>query len=190
MTRRARWGSFVVLVVALGALPAEARADVLVDRIVAVVGARAITLSELRLRLVPFQKQVDAQKRSAGERAAAYAALNRELLDRMIDEVLLGEAAKAANVVVEREEIDRAIAMIAAQSNVSPAELLSEAERQGMPQAAYRAELGRQILEMKLLQRRFPRQAAASTKEPAALQRERVAWLRALREATYVDVRL
>lgn len=190
MTGRLRWALAVAFFAVVVALPEETRADVLVDRIVAVVGARAITLSELRQRLVPFQKQVDAQKRSAGERAAAYATLNRELLDRMIDEVLLAEAAKAANVVVEREEIDRAIAMVAAQGKVSPAELLSEAERQGMPQAAYRAELGRQILEMKLLQRRFPRQVAVSAKEPAALERERAAWLRALREATYVDVRL
>lgn len=190
MMGRARWALAAALVAVVVSLPVDARADVLVDRIVAVVGARAITLSELRQRLVPFQKQVDAQKRSAGERAAAYATLNREMLDRMIDEVLLAAAAKAANVVVEREEIDRAIAMIAAQGKVSPAELVSEAERQGMPQAAYRAELGRQILEMKLMQRRFPRQAAASAKDPSVLERERVGWLRELREATYVDVRL
>lgn len=190
MNRRVRWAVSVALVAVFTSVPLEGRADVQIDRIVAVVGARAITLSELRQRLVPFQKQVDAQKRSAGERAAAYATLNRDMLDRMIDELLLADAAKAANVMVEREEIDRAIAMIAQQGKMSPAELLEEAERQGMSQAVYRAELARQILEAKLLQRRFPRQSAASAKDPAALQRERVAWLRSLREATFVDVRL
>ena len=175
---------------ALASTSPDARAEVLVDRIVAVVGTRAITLSELKQRALPHQKRVDAEKPSAGQRAAMFTALNKDLLDRMIDEQLEAEVAEKAHIVVTPDEIERALGMVAEQNKVSPAELLKDAERQGMSPATYRAELARQILEGKLLQRRFPRQAAASRTDPALLERERVAWLRTLRDATHVEVRL
>jgi peptidyl-prolyl cis-trans isomerase SurA len=179
-----------LLAVALGSISRGARAEVLVDRIVAVVGTRVITLSELKQRAWPLQKRVDAEKPSAGQRAAMFTALNKDLLDRMIDEQLEAEAAEKAHIVVTPDEIERGLGMVAEQNKMSPAELLKDAERQGMSPATYRAELARQILEGKLLQRRFPRQAAASSTEPALIERERVAWLRTLREATHVEVRL
>ena len=179
-----------LLAVALGSISRGARAEVLVDRIVAVVGTRVITLSELKQRAGPLQKRVDAEKPSAGQRAAMFTALNKDLLDRMIDEQLEAEAAEKAHIVVAPDEIERAVGMVAEQNKMSPAELLKEAERQGMSPVMYRAELARQLLEGKLLQRRFPRQAAASSTDPASLERERVAWLHALREATHVEARL
>jgi len=191
MVARVHRNAFAVaLGVALLSISPEGKAEVLVDRIVAVVGTRAITLSELKERALPLQKRIEAEKPSAGQRAAMFTALNKELLDRMIDEQLEAEAAEKARIVVTPEEVERAMGMVAEHNKVSPAELLKDAVRQGMSPTAYRAELARQILEGKLLQRRFPRQAAASSTEPAALERERVAWLRTLREATHVDVRL
>ena len=191
MVAGARRNAFaVVLGVALFSTSPKGNAEVLVDRIVAVVGTRAITLSELKQRALPLQKRVDAEKPSAGQRAAMFTALNKDLLDRLIDEQLEAEAAEKAHIVVTPDEIERALGMVAEQNKVSPAELLKDAERQGLSPAAYRAELARQILEVKLLQRRFPRQAAASSTDPASLERERVAWLRTLREATHVEVRL
>jgi peptidyl-prolyl cis-trans isomerase SurA len=189
MKHRTRWAFAVAFLAVVVPLTVEARADVLVDRIVAVVGPRAITLSDLRERLVPLQKMVDARTRSTGDRAAAYARLKQEALNDMIDEALIAEAAKSANVSVERDEIDRAMASVAEQRKVSQAQILAEAESNGMSQAAYRAAIGRQILELKLLRRRFP--SLTSAKDPAAaLGRARASWLEELREATFVDVRL
>ncbi len=134
--------------------PHDAHA-IIVERVVAVVGDRPILLSELENRTRPFRLQI-LQKVPAGPwRSAAQDQINREMLQKMIDEELELQAAERAHVSVTTEEIDNAFKNIAASQNLSLPDLFREARtRSGLTEVEYREEIRRQILEGKMLQLR------------------------------------
>ena len=111
------------------------------DRIVAVVNEQPIFASELRQRARPAM--------TAGKAEAL-----RVTLERMIDERLEEKEAARSHIHAESADIDTAIEQIGKQTKMSRAELLAEVKRQGMTEPDYRAEVGRQILEGKLIQLR------------------------------------
>jgi peptidyl-prolyl cis-trans isomerase SurA len=139
---------------AASAYPRDASA-IIVERVVAVVGDRPILLSELETRTRPFRLQI-LQKVPAGpQRSAAQDQINREMLQKMIDEELEQQAAERAHISVTTEEIDNAFKNIAASQNVSLPDLFREARtRSGLSEQEYRDEIRRQILEGKMLQLR------------------------------------
>jgi peptidyl-prolyl cis-trans isomerase SurA len=172
---------------------AEAR---IVDRVVAVVADTPIFLSDLRARATSHLLRLDTaapENYDEGmKRTASETEMFREVLDRLIDEELVGQAAGAARITVTGSEIDEALDRVAKQSKLTRAELLAEAKKQGVEPAAYRAELFRQILEGKWL-------SLASTKPPpgsdeAATVRhresERKRLLAELRAKVFIEVRL
>ena len=123
---------------------------IIVERIVAVVGERAILLSDLKKRATPFLLRVYAQPMPEAQRNAAISQVYRTTLERMVDEELEARAATQARVTVTAQEIDHALKVIAAQNQVAPEELIDEAKRQGMTEAQYRAELRRQVIQQKM----------------------------------------
>jgi len=134
-----------------GAHVAEAS---IVERIVAVVGERPILLSELRLRGRPHLYRIAASTANPTAQAAQESEMFRELLNRLIDERLEETAAEKARVNVSPEEIDNGIRQVAAQTKLSPKQLVDEAKRQGLTEQDYRDEIRRQVLEGKLIQLR------------------------------------
>ena len=132
------------------ALPRPATAAV-VERIVAIVGERAILLSDLRERAQPFLGQIHAQVPQGAQRNAAISQLYKGLLQKMVDEEIEQRAAVQAKVTVTPREVDEALARVAAQNGVSVDKLLSEARRSGLDDTAYRDELRRQLLQTKLI---------------------------------------
>lgn len=143
-------------VVALGLLatPDIASATV-VERVVAVVGDKAILLSELRERALPFMAQINNRVPEGASRAAAVSQLYQQLIQRLVDEELQQRAAAKSNISVTTEEIDSAIQRLAQQNDVTPDELYEEAQRSGLSAADYRQELRRQLLDAKLLNLRI-----------------------------------
>jgi peptidyl-prolyl cis-trans isomerase SurA len=194
---------------------AEGRAERrIVDRIVGVVGDKAILLSDLRARAKPFLKLIERQHQGAS-RIAAEVTMYRDLLTRLVDEELIRRAAAKEGVTVTSDEIERSIASIAAGIGMSKDEVLRAARDQGLTETEYRAEVGRQILEGKILQVRVRARPADDEKEIAALrarlgpmaasmdrssllqrvmvervEAERKRWLEELRKDVYVDARL
>jgi peptidyl-prolyl cis-trans isomerase SurA len=181
----------------------------IVDRVVGVVGDSAILLSELKGRAKPYLKQLEKQTGAA--RVAAEAEMYKELLNRLVDEELVRRAAAKIHVTVRPEEIDRGIASVAAAAKVSREEILKAAKEQGMNEEEYRAEIGRQILEGKMLQLRVRALPSITDKDIAAmrarvgaaddetlrervmverLEAERKRWMEEMRKDIYVDVRL
>jgi len=128
--------------------PAEAT---VVERVVAIVGERAILLSDLRDRARPFLLKVYQDVPNGAQRAAAISQLYKTLIERMVDEELEQRAAGRARIVVTAKEIDDAIARIAAQNGISVERLVEEAARSGLNERHYRNEVRRQVLEAKLL---------------------------------------
>ncbi|HEU4538305.1 MAG TPA: SurA N-terminal domain-containing protein [Polyangiaceae bacterium] len=182
--------SLVVGFALLFAAPA-ARASPVVDRLVAVVDETPMFLSELRARAKPHRLRIDAQKPDAARRAALEAQVYRELLDKMIEEELIGRAAKAAHINVTDAEIDAAVALMSKATNLSREAFFAEVARQGFTEPEYRAEVGRQLLEGKWLQSKAPPPPGAKPEEAAAhLEAERRRLVRGLREQAFVEVRL
>src|SRR5690606_12597300 len=106
---------------------------------------------------------------SPSQQAAAESELYRQLLERMIDERLQQLAAERARIRVTAEEIDAGIRNVAASQNLSTAEPMAEAARQGMSAQDYREEIRRQILEGKLLQLRVQGRIRISDDEIEAM---------------------
>jgi peptidyl-prolyl cis-trans isomerase SurA len=147
----------VVAALLLGAcslLAPTARA-VVVERVVAVVGEKAILLSDLRNRAKPFMVRIQQQLPAGAQRNAATSQVFRDVLSRMIDEHLEQRAANRANIVVTAEEVDSAIDRIADQNGIPVEELVGEAVRSGMSEKEYRREIRRQVLDAKLMNLRL-----------------------------------
>jgi peptidyl-prolyl cis-trans isomerase SurA len=192
----------LALVVASAAAPSSAgaappaSAAVTIERIVAVVGHAPIVLSELRARARPFAAQI-AQRLpdDAARRAQAERALERELLDRMIDELLFAAEATRLHVAVTASEIDVALGEVASKQAVTVPDLMAEARRQGMSEPEYRDELRRQILDFKLMQQVVRQRikgfaALAEADRDARLAEERHTWIGELRAKCFIEVRL
>lgn len=122
-----------------------------VERIVATVGERAILLSDLKRRAEPFMLQVQQTVPNAAQRNAAISQVYKAVLQKIVDEELMEKAALQAKVTVSATEIDEALKRVATQNKLTVEQVLSEAERAGMPQSKYREELRRQLLEAKLM---------------------------------------
>lgn len=145
--------SFAVAAAALGGAARPARA-VVVERVVAVIGDRPILLSELRKRAKPFLLQIASRVPAGPQQAAAESQVYKELIEKMIDDELEGQAADKAKITVTSDEIDGAMRNIATAQNMSLPDLVKGAARSGLSEVDYREELRRQILEGKMLQLR------------------------------------
>ena len=126
----------------------------IVERIVAVVGERPILLSELQRREHPFVFRILAGAQNPAQIAAAKSEMEKELLNRMIDDRLEESAGDKAHLSVSAEEVDNALKNIAQSAHLTIQQLVEEAARQGLTEMDYREELRRQVLEGKLIQLR------------------------------------
>ncbi|NLE86233.1 MAG: peptidylprolyl isomerase [Myxococcales bacterium] len=130
-------------------VPARADAAV-VERVVAVVGERAILLSEVRERSRAFLLRVYDSVPAGPQRDAAISQVYRAVLGKMVEEELEDAAAAKAGIVVTAREIDQALTRVAAQNGLTTNVILAEAKRSGLTEEQYRSELRRQLLQAKL----------------------------------------
>jgi len=128
----------------------SARASV-VERVVAVVGERAVLLSDVKQRALPFLLRIQQEIPPGAQRNAAISQTYKTVLERMVDEELQQRAANRSKIVVDAREVDEAIARIANQNNITVDQLVREAARTGLDERQYRNEVRRQVLEAKLL---------------------------------------
>ena len=141
---------FVLTGLAAGLLTVSAAHATIVERVVAVVGERAILLTDLRQRATPFLLKVYEQELPDAQRNAAISQVYKATLERMVEEELEQKAAAQARITVTSEEIDQALSVIASQNGIPPEQLVEEATRQGMNETQYRAELRRQVTQQKM----------------------------------------
>lgn len=124
------------------------------DRVVGVVGEKPIFLSELRKRVAPHFYRIDYMGGPAADRAAMKTKVMREVVERMIDELLEAREAEKLHITADSSEIEAGMDAVAKQAKIARADLLAEAKKQGYPESEYRAEIARQIIEGKLMQLR------------------------------------
>ncbi len=121
---------------------------VVVERVVAIVNDAIILASELDSRMVPIRNEAQSIADNK-ERERRIAKLTTQILDEMISEELIVQAAEAAKVEVEASEVQAALDEIKQQNNFDDAGLAQVLAAQGYNLANYKQELRRQLLRLR-----------------------------------------
>ena len=140
-------------VVLLSSLLASVASADVIERVVATVDDKAIFLSDLRKRAVPFLPQI-ADAKTDIERAARLKELYDQLLDFLIEEALLKQLASEAGIVVTNADVEAAMENIRAQNNMTEEQFFEAVKAQGMSEARYRADLKKQLTRFKVINER------------------------------------
>ena len=138
----------VALALSLAAAVASAAAQTS-DYIVAVVNQELVTAAELQARLVRVRAE------AARDRAPLPppALLRQQVLDALIDERVLVTNARESGVRVEESEIDRAVANVALQNQLTIPQLRERLRRDGIEYAKFRATVKDQLLVERIRER-------------------------------------
>jgi peptidyl-prolyl cis-trans isomerase SurA len=112
------------------------------DYIVAVVNSELVTSVELNQRL----ERVQADARRAGAKLPDEATLRQQILDGLIDERVQVTHAREAGVRVDEAEVDRAVANVAAQNQLTVAQLRERLRADGMDYVRFRLNLRDQLM--------------------------------------------
>jgi peptidyl-prolyl cis-trans isomerase SurA len=112
------------------------------DFILAVVNQELVTSRELELRLARVQE--NAQR--AGKPLPPEAQVRRQLLDLLIDERAQITHARESGVRVDESELDRAVASVAAQNQVSVSQLKQRLVEDGIDYQRFRKTIREQLL--------------------------------------------
>lgn len=119
-----------------------------VERVVAVVNDSIILQSELEARMVPVRGEA-MQIADAKERERRLAKLTTQVLDEMVNEELIVQAADAAKVEVDSSEVQAAMDEIKQNNNLDDAGLQQVLSQQGFTMANYKQDLRRQLLRLR-----------------------------------------
>jgi len=137
----------------LGLDPQLARAEV-IERVAAVVNDQAILLSELRRRAAPFLEQALGDASDKGERMTRVKQIYKQLLQQLVDEELVEQAAKKMHVSIGDGDVDQAIENVRRQNNMTEEQFWQAVKAQGFTDKHYRQDVRKQLLRLKVLNQR------------------------------------
>jgi peptidyl-prolyl cis-trans isomerase SurA len=121
-----------------------------VDYVVAVVNDAIILNSELETRRLPVLGEAQ-QIADPKERDRRIAKLTSQVLDEMVNEELIVQAAEAAKIDVESSEVQAALDEVKQTNNLDDSALASALAAQGFTLANYKTELRRQLLRFRAI---------------------------------------
>lgn len=120
----------------------------ILDRVVAVVDDAVVLESEVYFRMLPLlanMKNIPDER----ERARRQSKLMGQIVEEMISEELIVQAAKDANLKVESNEVDAAVQEIKKQNNIDDAGWKQALALQGFTVQSYKKNMERQILRIR-----------------------------------------
>jgi peptidyl-prolyl cis-trans isomerase SurA len=139
---------------AFALVASSSRADV-IERVVAVVNDDAIFLSELREKAAPYLPRA-LRAPTEAQRVAAIRSIYTQVLDHIIDQHLVAQAATEEEITVTDADVDTAIDNVREQSGLDTAEFWDAVAEQGFGnEADYRADIRAQLLHFRLLNARM-----------------------------------
>jgi len=118
------------------------------EKVVAIVNDSIILQSELDARMVPVIAEAQ-QIADPQERRRRMAKLASQVLDEMVNEELIVQAAEAAKIEVDSSEVQAALDEIKQQNNLDDAGLTQALAQQGYTLQGYKADLRRQLLRLR-----------------------------------------
>jgi peptidyl-prolyl cis-trans isomerase SurA len=125
-----------------------------IERVAAVVNDDAILLSELRRRAAPLIEQVIGQSEDAAQRKARIKQLYDRLLQQLVDDELVEQAAKKSQVSASTADIDQAIENVRRQNGMSEDAFWEAVRGQGFTERQYREDVRKQLLRLKVVNQR------------------------------------
>ncbi|MCP4500338.1 MAG: hypothetical protein GY822_10300 [Deltaproteobacteria bacterium] len=130
--------------------PAVASDEVVLDRVVALVGKEVVLQSELhnQVDLVMRQQQIPA----GVDKVALYAQAKKEVLDGLIAEKLIEREVRKLRIEVTPEEVDRVVQSTMAQRGLDLTRLTQALAQQGMSLKDYKDGLKKQLIKAKIIQ--------------------------------------
>lgn len=121
---------------------------IIVERVVAIVNDSIILATELEARMVPVRNEA-AQIADPKERERRLSKLTTQVLDEMVNEELIVQAANDAKIDVEASEVQAALDEIKQQNNLDDAGLQQALAAQGYTISNYKQDLRRQLLRLR-----------------------------------------
>lgn len=168
-----------------------ARAPVPLDGVAAIVDGTYIFRSEVAARGKRFESTLS---HDPTKRRAELAAMEKQLLARMIDELLVSKDVKALHIEVTEAEVDAGVASVAQANNMDRKTLEAEVKKAGFSRTEYQDEIKRQIAEQRWLLARaagkIDRKKAADTEAfAAAVEKQRELLIADLRSRAFIEIR-
>jgi len=140
-----------VAVLAVLVAAAPSRAEV-VDRIVAIINDSVITLSELNAATaIALDRLSDEERKDP----AKVAELKAKMLDGLVEQKLVKQAADKAGIDISEREIDNAVDDIKKQNSLTQETLLLALAQSGLTLREYREQLKEQIRQVKYMNKEF-----------------------------------
>jgi peptidyl-prolyl cis-trans isomerase SurA len=125
------------------------KAPEVIDRIVAVVNDEVITQNDLGDRVTMITRQLQRQ----GGQMPSSDVLGRQILERMINDLLQVQLAKETGIKVDDATLDRTIERIAQENNLSMTDFRAALERDGVKYTKFREDIRNEILLARLRER-------------------------------------
>ncbi|HEY4177658.1 MAG TPA: peptidylprolyl isomerase [Kofleriaceae bacterium] len=121
---------------------------VVFERVVAVINDAIILRSELEARMIPVIGEAQ-QIQDPKERERRIEKLRSTVLDEMVNEELIVQAAETAKIDVESSEVQAALDEIKSTNNLDDQQLAQALAAQGYSMANYKQDLRRQLLRLR-----------------------------------------
>jgi len=129
---------------------ANAGAEELIDRIVAVVNNEVITLSDLNKVTTLMFAGVDKKQAFTDEQRAE---IEQKALEQLIEKKLIEQKAKESSIKVDDKEVSRAVEDVLKKNNISLEQLKEILKKDGTSIEEYRKMLRSEILQSKVIGR-------------------------------------
>jgi peptidyl-prolyl cis-trans isomerase SurA len=129
--------------------PAKIGGVIPLDRIVAVVNNDVITANDLAEKLAIIVKQLQ----KAGTQLPAQDVLQKQLLEKMINDLVQVQEAKETGIRVDEATLDKTLQRIAEENSVSMTDFRRLIEQDGLVWSKFREEIREQALQARLRER-------------------------------------
>ena len=126
----------------------DAQSPLIVDRVVAIVNDEVVLSTELMMRVAPMAYELNKIS-DPRERARRQTNLSSQILDEMVNEQLVTQAATAAKLEVSAKEVEAAISDLKKENNLDDDQLADALRMQGYSMSSYRRDVRNQILRMR-----------------------------------------
>lgn len=123
-----------------------------VDRVVAIINDSIITLSELNAATAVAIEKLGVE---GSEDKRKIEEVRSTILDSLIEQRLVKQAADRAGIEISEREIDNAVDDIKKQNNLTQEQLLLALAQSGLTQKEYREQLKEQIRQVKFINKEF-----------------------------------
>jgi len=171
--------------------PRVARAPVPLDGIAAIVDDVLIFRSDVAARARRFEATLSPDPI---KRRTELATMEKQIVARLIDEILVTKDVKALHIEVTDAEVNAGIATVAQANNMDRKALEAEVKKAGFSRGEYEEEIKRQIAEQRWLLVRASgkidrKKATDAEAFQAAVEKQRDILLADLRSRAFIEIR-